>query len=191
MFVSCFIKFAGDDYSSSQQLLEVLWVYENQMLERKINSDEEFVAKARRMQEQVEANSLSQLHTSTAPDVHSMASDSQAASHTTCVVCMCNPRSFTLIPCGHMAVCQSCCSRLKQCPLCRAVIRGVIRTYVWLTRVDFPIDHRSSLTEFCLSAAAVIFSLLTTYVNMQYFYWISLCKLFSFDKLLALYSNHL
>ena len=81
----------------------------------------------------MEKNSQSLLNPSTIPEVDSISSDLQATSQPTCVVCMSNLRSLTLIPCGHMAVCQSCCWRLQQCPVCRAVIRGVIRTYVWLT----------------------------------------------------------
>ena len=32
--------------------------------------------------------------------------------------------AVVLIPCGQLVVCQSCSSRLPQCSICRAVIRG-------------------------------------------------------------------
>ena len=53
-----------------------------------------------------------------------------ASQDSACVVCMCAARSVVLIPCGHIAVCKSCYERLQQCPICRSVIRGAIRSYM-------------------------------------------------------------
>ena len=53
-----------------------------------------------------------------------------SAQESVCVVCMSAARSVVLIPCGHLAVCQSCYGRLQQCPVCRSVIRGAIRSYM-------------------------------------------------------------
>ena len=99
---------------------------------------------ARLLKKQVERVSLSLLEPSTIPEVDSISSDLQATSHPICVVCMSNPRSHTLIPCGHMVVCHSCCSRLQKCPVCRAIFRGVVRTYVWLTYVWLTLIGRIS-----------------------------------------------
>lgn len=39
-----------------------------------------------------------------------------------CVVCMEEPRSIVLVPCGHMALCKSCCEQIvpekQKCPMC-------------------------------------------------------------------------
>jgi hypothetical protein len=40
-----------------------------------------------------------------------------------CVVCMEEPRSIVLVPCGHMALCKDCCEQImakdrKECPMC-------------------------------------------------------------------------
>lgn len=40
-----------------------------------------------------------------------------------CVVCMEEPRSIVLVPCGHMALCGDCCQRIivqqkGTCPMC-------------------------------------------------------------------------
>jgi hypothetical protein len=41
-----------------------------------------------------------------------------------CVVCMEEPRSIVLVPCGHMALCKDCCQTIiveqqKKCPMCQ------------------------------------------------------------------------
>lgn len=40
-----------------------------------------------------------------------------------CVVCMEEPRSIVLVPCGHMALCKDCCQQIManqpaSCPMC-------------------------------------------------------------------------
>jgi len=47
-----------------------------------------------------------------------------------CKVCLDNPVAVTFVPCGHLVTCQSCTSALFECPVCRAQIRGTIRTYL-------------------------------------------------------------
>ncbi|XP_057312548.1 E3 ubiquitin-protein ligase LRSAM1-like [Hydractinia symbiolongicarpus] len=50
-----------------------------------------------------------------------------------CVICIDNSVDTVLYQCGHMCVCQQCGLQLKidghNCPMCRAPIRDVIRTY--------------------------------------------------------------
>jgi hypothetical protein len=60
----------------------------------------------------------------------SSAQNAGEAQKSSCVVCMCATRTVVFIPCGHYAVCQSCYLRLQQCPICRSVIRGGIRSYM-------------------------------------------------------------
>lgn len=52
-----------------------------------------------------------------------------------CTICYENPIDSVLYMCGHMCMCYNCAIEQwrgvggGQCPLCRAVIRDVIRTY--------------------------------------------------------------
>jgi hypothetical protein len=36
-----------------------------------------------------------------------------------CVICLDQPKSMALIPCGHWCVCEACSSGVRKCPLCR------------------------------------------------------------------------
>lgn len=48
----------------------------------------------------------------------------------TCKVCLDKQVAVTFVPCGHLVTCVSCTSALFECPVCRAQIRGTIRTYL-------------------------------------------------------------
>uniref|UniRef100_A0A3Q3S310 RING-type E3 ubiquitin transferase n=1 Tax=Mastacembelus armatus TaxID=205130 RepID=A0A3Q3S310_9TELE len=48
----------------------------------------------------------------------------------TCKVCMDKLVSIVFIPCGHLVVCGDCAASLRQCPICRAVIRGSVRAFM-------------------------------------------------------------
>lgn len=54
---------------------------------------------------------------------------------TECAICCENPIDSALYSCGHMCMCYECAQEQwhgagdGQCPLCRAVIRDVIRIY--------------------------------------------------------------
>jgi DNA repair protein RAD16 len=52
-----------------------------------------------------------------------------------CVVCMDNPRSALLMPCGHTALCWSCAQGLenKTCPVCREKIDKIVKNVASLT----------------------------------------------------------
>lgn len=128
-------KRAGNDHSSGQHLLETLWAYEDWKAEKNIESDADFVAKAeslRRRQGELivstnpNQNSGPSLGLFQEPDTSSATPASSGdSSQTQCVVCMSSPREITFIPCGHLAVCQQCYSRLQQCPVSVAHSLGV------------------------------------------------------------------
>ena len=42
-----------------------------------------------------------------------------------CCVCMVQPRSVVLVPCGHLVLCRACAAHpnMHVCPVCRAPIR--------------------------------------------------------------------
>ena len=122
--------FIGNDHVSAQSLLESLWAYEEWKREKLIDSDADFVARAedlrRRTSDRTVPGSSSAVENSPAQSV----SNSGGREDNLCVVCMSASRGVVLMPCGHLAVCQSCYGRLQQCPICRSVIRGAIRSYL-------------------------------------------------------------
>eukprot|EP00927_Polykrikos_kofoidii_P029033 TRINITY_DN25173_c0_g1_i1.p1 TRINITY_DN25173_c0_g1~~TRINITY_DN25173_c0_g1_i1.p1 ORF type:complete len:208 (-),score=23.72 TRINITY_DN25173_c0_g1_i1:182-805(-) len=47
-----------------------------------------------------------------------------------CVVCLARKASHFLTPCGHLALCEGCCSLpIQQCPVCRTFCKQKIRLY--------------------------------------------------------------
>uniref|UniRef100_K7E9I1 RING-type E3 ubiquitin transferase n=1 Tax=Ornithorhynchus anatinus TaxID=9258 RepID=K7E9I1_ORNAN len=48
----------------------------------------------------------------------------------TCKVCMDRMVSIVFVPCGHLVVCTECAPNLQHCPICRALIRGSVRTFM-------------------------------------------------------------
>lgn len=124
-----------------QQLLESIWAYEEWKCEKRIESDLDFVARAEELRRQrlndkdrVEPNTSATPEERTRTQTGSAnaggaGDESPENSESVCVVCMSAARAVVLMPCGHLAVCQSCYVRLQQCPVCRTVIRGAIRSY--------------------------------------------------------------
>ncbi|KGL76021.1 Baculoviral IAP repeat-containing protein 7-B [Tinamus guttatus] len=47
-----------------------------------------------------------------------------------CKVCMDRDVSVVFVPCGHLVACAECAPNLRLCPICRAVIRGSVRTFM-------------------------------------------------------------
>jgi hypothetical protein len=48
----------------------------------------------------------------------------------TCKICMDEEVNIVFLPCGHLACCNSCAPALRNCPICRALIRGTVRIYL-------------------------------------------------------------
>lgn len=127
------VLFLGNDYDSEQQLLECLWAYEELKNEKGIGSDAEFVARAEELRRYPADNILAPItlisSTGREPSA-ATAQQSGSAQESQCVMYMSAARTVVLIPCGHLVVCRSCYWRLQQCPVCRLVIRGAIRSYL-------------------------------------------------------------
>ncbi|KFP26750.1 Baculoviral IAP repeat-containing protein 7-B, partial [Colius striatus] len=47
-----------------------------------------------------------------------------------CKVCMDRDVSVVFVPCGHLVACGECALNLRLCPICRALIRGTVRTFM-------------------------------------------------------------
>ena len=43
-----------------------------------------------------------------------------------CLICLSEPKSTVLYPCGHFYMCGTCSKSVKKCPICRADIKSVI-----------------------------------------------------------------
>jgi len=48
----------------------------------------------------------------------------------TCKICMDAEIGTVLLPCGHLVACIACAPSLLDCPLCRAVIKATVRTFL-------------------------------------------------------------
>ncbi|KPP60101.1 baculoviral IAP repeat-containing protein 7-like [Scleropages formosus] len=48
----------------------------------------------------------------------------------TCKVCLDRAVCIVFIPCGHLVACADCAASLQHCPICRAVVRGSVRTFM-------------------------------------------------------------
>lgn len=47
-----------------------------------------------------------------------------------CIICCINEVNCVIIPCGHANTCQSCCSKLHRCLICREAIRNRLKIYL-------------------------------------------------------------
>lgn len=56
---------------------------------------------------------------------------SQQQEDPSCVICLDNPPTHALIPCGHRVLCDDCIGlRLEECPICRTARQGVLRIFL-------------------------------------------------------------
>ena len=49
---------------------------------------------------------------------------------TLCKVCLDNTVSIVFLPCGHLVTCADCAPAMRKCPICRALVKGTVRTYM-------------------------------------------------------------
>lgn len=48
---------------------------------------------------------------------------------TECIICLSNPKSMVIYPCGHYSCCQYCIKEINTCPLCRTkIINSITRS---------------------------------------------------------------
>ena len=46
-----------------------------------------------------------------------------------CTICMEKPINSVIIPCGHLCCCYKCGKELASCPICRANIEKIVKTF--------------------------------------------------------------
>ncbi|XP_060603699.1 uncharacterized protein LOC132756601 [Ruditapes philippinarum] len=49
---------------------------------------------------------------------------------TLCKVCLDNTVCIVFLPCGHLVTCADCAPAMRKCPICRALVKGTVRTYM-------------------------------------------------------------
>ncbi|KAK2182415.1 hypothetical protein NP493_354g00014 [Ridgeia piscesae] len=47
-----------------------------------------------------------------------------------CKICMDAEAKIVFLPCGHLCSCATCAPALRNCPICRALIRGTVRVFL-------------------------------------------------------------
>lgn len=47
-------------------------------------------------------------------------------SMTDCAICMCEPKSAVIVPCGHFYTCMECSTKIDKCPICRGPVSKII-----------------------------------------------------------------
>lgn len=58
------------------------------------------------------------------------AENEELTTQVTCKICMDERSSVVFLPCGHMVACTDCAVVLKNCPLCRAEIKGSVKAQI-------------------------------------------------------------
>ena len=47
-----------------------------------------------------------------------------------CIICLTENKCFLFIPCKHLACCEKCSKKVKNCPICRSKIDYSFKIYV-------------------------------------------------------------
>jgi E3 ubiquitin-protein ligase MGRN1 len=51
-----------------------------------------------------------------------------------CIICLCEPRNTTILPCRHMCLCSECAEALRKssstCPICRTHVEALLQIRV-------------------------------------------------------------
>jgi len=47
-----------------------------------------------------------------------------------CIICSEDDKNIVFVPCGHLCCCSFCAKALKQCPICRTLIKQQIKTFI-------------------------------------------------------------
>ena len=70
-----------------------------------------------------------------------------------CKVCLDGESNTVFLPCGHLSCCDVCSPALKNCPICRAYIRGTVRIFVsWLMLGQTEINRRYVFKRYAVSS---------------------------------------
>ncbi|XP_076444922.1 uncharacterized protein LOC143282920 [Babylonia areolata] len=89
------------------------------------------VTKGPRASETRKSQSLGSRNSKHAPGLQELEEEhEELTTQMVCKICMDERSSVVFLPCGHMVACTDCAVVLKNCPLCRADIRGTVKAHM-------------------------------------------------------------
>ncbi|XP_055882173.1 baculoviral IAP repeat-containing protein 2-like [Biomphalaria glabrata] len=56
--------------------------------------------------------------------------NNQLRQQTVCKICMDKEVAVVFLPCGHLVSCTDCAAAMKDCPVCRNHVRGIVRAFM-------------------------------------------------------------
>ncbi|XP_059160175.1 inhibitor of apoptosis protein-like isoform X2 [Physella acuta] len=56
--------------------------------------------------------------------------NNQLRQQTVCKICMDREVAVVFLPCGHLVSCSDCAAAMKDCPVCRKVVKGTVRAFI-------------------------------------------------------------
>ncbi|CAL1549161.1 unnamed protein product [Lymnaea stagnalis] len=56
--------------------------------------------------------------------------NNQLRQQTVCKICMDKEVAVVFLPCGHLVSCAECASGMKDCPICRVTVKGIVRAFM-------------------------------------------------------------
>lgn len=59
----------------------------------------------------------------------SLNTESNSADQHLCTICMDGQSNMTFVPCGHVAACEACASKVQICPICRQTITSRLKLF--------------------------------------------------------------
>jgi hypothetical protein len=75
-------------------------------------------------------SSCSALSSSPPESLESQTSDlSPTENRLLCKICLDREIGVVFLPCGHQLACTQCAACISDCPICRKIIRGTVRTF--------------------------------------------------------------
>ncbi|KAG5670141.1 hypothetical protein PVAND_000423 [Polypedilum vanderplanki] len=83
-----------------------------------------------RTQERATEKSENTLEAKSTTTVTASDLDERRLKNVECKICMTEEVGVVFLPCGHLLSCVYCAPALTQCPLCREIIRGRVRTFL-------------------------------------------------------------
>ena len=60
--------------------------------------------------------------------VHLLEDNQQRRDQCLCKICLDLEASIAFLPCGHLVCCENCALAMRKCPMCRAGVKGTVKT---------------------------------------------------------------
>ncbi|GFR79750.1 baculoviral IAP repeat-containing protein 3-like [Elysia marginata] len=118
----------GEDFTSAEALLEAVF-----SLDFGTGGDGEETGELQEPMMSPEGaglNSGNSTESSSTDSMRLMEENRQLKEQRQCKICMDEEVCVAFLPCGHLVCCATCAPALNACPICRAKIRGTVRTYM-------------------------------------------------------------